>query len=185
MGYIFATPLERFWAKVEKSPDCWVWAGARSGSLTRGRRTLIQYGSFYLGRDPETGRRTKIGAHVWSWQDFHGKRVPPGQLVLHRCDNGLCVRPSHLFVGTPLDNSRDMKAKGRSRGGGRGADSPLTKFTEQQVSEIKMKYAAGGVSQRALAREYGVSHTAVWSILNGQRWGNHDPHQLLANGGGT
>jgi len=33
--------------------------------------------------------------------------------VLHKCDNPKCVRPSHLYAGTDLDNARDRMVRGR------------------------------------------------------------------------
>lgn len=39
--------------------------------------------------------------------------IPDKMLVCHHCDNRLCVRPSHLFIGTQTDNMQDMISKGR------------------------------------------------------------------------
>jgi hypothetical protein len=47
-----------------------------------------------------------------SWLIHYGV-IPPGQHVLHRCDNPPCVRPDHLFLGNQGVNNRDMVAKGR------------------------------------------------------------------------
>lgn len=93
-------PAERFWAKVDKSGDCWVWTAAKHD---------FGYGVFQLGRGPSEGLRR---AHVLSWLWSNGP-IPDGLVVCHRCDNPPCVRPDHLFLGTLGDNTRDMVAKGR------------------------------------------------------------------------
>lgn len=97
-------PEDRFWAKVNRgAPDaCWEWLGVR------GQRG---HGRFYLNP-----RQPTIPAHRAALI-FTGIEVPQGATVCHHCDNPPCVNPAHLFVGTQLDNVRDMIAKGRSRAG--------------------------------------------------------------------
>jgi hypothetical protein len=55
-----------------------------------------------------------VFAHRYAYAWLYGD-IPGGMQVLHRCDVRLCVNPDHLFLGTQLDNMRDMCAKGRSR----------------------------------------------------------------------
>jgi hypothetical protein len=89
----------RFWAYVDKSGEHWLWTGTTNakgyGVLSRGGRAA-----------------GKVLAHVASWE-LHNGPVPTGLSVLHRCDTPPCVRPECLFIGTKLDNNRDMTAKGR------------------------------------------------------------------------
>jgi hypothetical protein len=73
------------------------------------------------------------------------------------------VNPDHLFLGTPLLNSRDMVEKRRQAFGSR---NPAAKLTEQDVREIK----SSPLSQYAMARKYGVTQANVSSIRLGKTW---------------
>lgn len=55
----------------------------------------------------------EILAHRLAYR-MHNGPIPDGYMVLHRCDNRLCVNPQHLFVGDNQANMDDMVRKGRS-----------------------------------------------------------------------
>ncbi len=48
-----------------------------------------------------------------AWEMVNGP-IPTGMFACHHCDNPPCVRPDHLFLGTPKDNTEDMLRKGRA-----------------------------------------------------------------------
>lgn len=141
----------RFWNLVDKTGDCWLWTAAISRN---------GYGSFL--RD---GRR-QAGAHRVAWELSFGN-VPPGLNVLHHCDVRNCVRPSHLFVGTHKINMTDRNHKERLAFGER---SGTHKLTEDNVRAIRAAYAAGGISQQALADHYGTSQFAISALIRRKSW---------------
>jgi hypothetical protein len=55
-------------------------------------------------------------AHRVAWEIYCGE-IPNNLHVLHTCDNPLCVKPDHLWLGTQADNMRDKALKGRQRPG--------------------------------------------------------------------
>lgn len=92
---------ERFWDKVAKTSGCWNWA-ARS---SRG------YGKFWLhGRE--------VQAHRFSYELANGP-IPDGQLIDHKCHNGICVNPTHLRLATNKQNMEHLSVA-RSNTGVRG-----------------------------------------------------------------
>jgi hypothetical protein len=90
---------EKIRYKIDEETGCWIWSGSKKGGNGYGR---VSYEGEY------------IGAHRGSYIAHVGV-IPEGMLVLHRCDNRLCVNPEHLFIGTQSDNIQDMLKKGRGR----------------------------------------------------------------------
>jgi len=105
-------------------------------------------------------------AHRVCWELLNGP-VPDGLLVCHTCDNRICVRPDHLFLGTHLTNNRDAKTKGRTA---RGARHGNVKLTAAQVLNIRARYEAGERNQHRLAEEFGVSHATISDLVLRKYW---------------
>lgn len=147
---------QRFWLGVNKNgpipehcPElgpCWNW----KSPVLRG------YGVF------TTDARKQVRAHRAAWQFAYGA-LDVGLRVLHKCDNRQCVCESHLFVGTDLDNVRDMVAKERQARGERIS----AVLREEQVRLIR---SANGLSQGELARRFGVNRATIKNVLSGRSW---------------
>jgi hypothetical protein len=160
--------VERFWSRVDRAstPDgCWPRLGSRDKdgygfASWRGRTVLAHRQAYELAVGP----------------------IPDGMLVCHSCDNPPCCRPGHLFLGSNVDNQRDMTAKGRGRLGDRngsrvhperlrrGEQHGCSKLTAEKVRQIRELYAGGGLTQRQVGDRYGVSNVMVGLIVSRKKW---------------
>jgi hypothetical protein len=145
--------LSRFRRKfgTQEPDECWLWIGAKWDN---------GYGKVYLpGPVP-------FGAHRASWIIANQTNQPSGFHVCHTCDVKLCVNPSHLYLGTPLENSRDAVTRNMTAHGSRQGSS---KLTEDDIPHIR-KLHADGETKAEIARRFNVSHAAVWQIVTGNYW---------------
>ena len=159
-GHNNRQPVEsRFWLRVnrQKPEECWNWT---AGAGSHGYGQLSVNGSVRM-------------AHRLSWEIAHGP-IPNELHVLHKCDNRLCVNPAHLFLGTNLDNIKDMVAKGRQAKGPdkkayRGEANQRAVLTSEQVKEIRRR-CANGENQDVLAKIYGVSQGHISNVYRRVAW---------------
>ncbi len=141
----------RFWAKVDKAGECWIWTGHR---LPKGYGTL------------GVGDKNKKATHVSILLDT-GAFPPDGSVVAHSCDNPPCVRPDHLFVTTHAGNAADRDQKGRWRSPMlKGEKVGSSRLTEDEVRAI----LASPLGCRRLASQFGVSKANVQAIRRGRSW---------------
>ena len=136
-------PIDRFYKHVQKTDGCHIWIGAKGGDIHH------QYGKFRINNKT-------VSAHKFIWEQKRGL-VPDGKFVCHKCDNCLCVRLSHLFVGSPLDNVRDMIAKGRK--------NPYRKLTDQDIEAI-IHRIRDGYRIVDIAATFQVSRQTIHTVRN-------------------
>lgn len=130
------------------------------------RPALSSYASVF-----DRERKCADKAHRISFRLSNGE-IPAGLLVCHHCDTRLCFRPSHLFVGTIADNSRDMAAKRRNfLVNNKGERHPLATLKESDVIGIH-DLRAIGKSVSEISKRFSVCTHTIYRILNGARWGH-------------
>ena len=140
------TAVERFWNLVQKTKTCWLWRRCRGGRPTFST----------------SGRGTCERTSRVAWTLAYGP-IPLGLHVLHKCDVGRCVRPSHLFLGANLDNVRDKQAKGRDYDGVKYKPAKLSAHVAATIRRSKEKTAV-------LAKRYGVTQGHISEIQLGRTW---------------
>lgn len=145
-------PSTRFWSKIKKTRNCWVWVAAKSAA---------GYGVIGAG-----GRGNKIiYAHRLSYE-IHFGPIPAGMSVCHSCDNPACVNPIHLSVGTHKDNIRDSYEKRRMAIGER---SKLSVLKNSDIIDIRFLLTTGA-STRAVGLLYDVSQSNASRIGSRKTW---------------
>lgn len=158
-----ATFAARFWAKVNVlgKQECWEWQGTISNN---------GYGQMHR-------KRKQLYPHRVAWELTHGG-IPKGVFVCHHCDNKPCCNPSHLFLGTSAENTRDAMKKGLLPRGSKnwmfgksGEKHPNAKLTDSKVAEIRNR-CANGEPQLTVAKCYGITQTNVWRIVHKITWGH-------------
>lgn len=142
----------RFWERVDKSGECWLWTGFRDK------------GGY--GRVGHEGR--SVLAHRFAYEIAVGP-IPDGLDVLHSCDNPPCVNPAHLRAGTPSDNFADMVSRNRWEKPC-GERHGMSKLTVESVRDIRARFSASRPSITAVGREFGVSKDTILSVILRRTW---------------
>ena len=94
---------------------------------------------------------------------IHKGIIPYGKMVLHTCDNRICINPKHLILGNGTINAKDRDIRGRNKS---------TTLNEEAVKVIKwfMKYQYKYELNKKLACLYEVDISTINKIHRGITW---------------
>lgn len=145
---------DRFWSKVNKTDDCWLWTAStyKSG-----------YGHF---RRKINDKWTMYKSHRFSYELANRCEIPKNLFVLHKCDVPACVNPDHLYLGTHADNMRDMREKGRNRWG----NNPNHRLLSYEIAKNIRKDYRNGLRYKQIEEKYSVSKQQVSRIVLNLIW---------------
>lgn len=147
--------LDRFLARVEgdqpPAGQPWHW----TGSLRRGVPQI------------PTGQGSKSTARRVAWVLFHGP-IPEDMMVGSVLDDPLDVNPANLRLFTRSERWREVGRRPPAAPAGSG--NPTAKLTEDQVREIRARYAGGAETMRGLGEEFGVAGATIYLIIHRKMW---------------
>jgi len=130
----------------------------------RSRQVFIDYGGYHRIAIWKNGRCYCKTVHGLVAEAFLGPR-PPGYHVNHIDGDKNNNYLLNLEFVTAAQNSRHASEMGLIH---KGAECHLAKLTEQQVRDIRAQ--KGKVSGLKLCDQYGMSRSAIYSILSGKTW---------------
>lgn len=160
--------LDRIRAKSHEDGDCLIWDGA----LAAGSTPAIQFG----GKVQNVRRALAIDMGL----DVRKKTVS------NSCDNRRCVCPEHIQVMTrkALQVRSAQVHKGTAKDVLRGMRIATAKRpTAKHNLELAQRIRQAEGTQRALAKQFGVSQHVVWSIKTHRTWKDYtNPFAQLMGG---
>ena len=118
--YNVQPPEARFWVKVDKAGDCWLWTAGK----VRG------YGSFTLD-----GKMRKAHRVAYEWANGP---ISAGLDLDHLCHVPACVNPDHLRLATNAQNQQNRQGEqSNSASGVRGVYWHLGKWQARAMLDGK------------------------------------------------
>lgn len=128
---------------------CWIWLGKKGQD---------GYGQIMINK-----KRQRV--HRVSHELFIGP-ITDKLIILHSCNNPLCINPDHLSQGTIKQNSIDMIFSGNSM---RGSKNHFAKLDEKKVISIRQMHKKG-FPLVILASKFNVTIHCIKQIISRRIW---------------
>lgn len=136
-------------------------------------RPAVGHGGYHKISAYVGGEKINASVHRMVAMAFHGPAPDGRPWVAHGDGDPTNNSPSNLRWATAKENSADRESHGRTFRA-RGALCGTAKVSEAEALDIKSEYGAGVITQSMLGEVFGLTHQAVWSIVNGKNWGHLD-----------
>jgi hypothetical protein len=88
-------------------------------------------------------------------------------VVMHACDNQICINPKHLFAGSPEANLIDKLLKNRQAQGEKNGNA---KLTQTQVAQIRRMRSEHLCTYKQIQNRFDISRATVWRVLSKTNW---------------
>lgn len=159
--------LDRIFAHCERAGDCLLW---------RGLLNSYGYGRFKHAHH-------EVMVHRAVWELINGR--PPGMnlLICHHCDVRNCCEPSHLYEGTPMQNSQDGVRRNRRPKGPNhvGFQAPAWRergrklgLAKRSLSEEQVIFArTSSASDTAVGQQLEVKREVIRRLRRGETYKNY------------
>ena len=171
----YRTPGQRFLDNIEINPEtgCHEWTGVihKTG-----------YSVFHWNKSSDYGHRFSWYLHTGEYPPKKGEELE----IDHVCGVRHCVNFEHLELVTHRENLRRGAYRYRKKHKKHWSDGVGTyernkdisrKFTEQDICDIRVKYATGKYTQRKLSDIHDISEPHFWHVVKGKKR-QHIPYQL-------
>jgi hypothetical protein len=150
----FIERISKYLPDILNENHCWLWNGTKDkngyGIISHNKKLFKVHRLMY---------------------EIHYAEPLKSLHCLHKCDNPSCVNPSHLFLGTNLDNIRDKIDKGRSYTGyQKGECNGASKLKNDDVIEIRRLYKTRLYTTIKLSEIYKVHRSTISYIVNNKTY---------------
>lgn len=166
LGKLSRNDFQKILNKIDQNnlndnTKCWIWLGS-----IKDTRKGHQHASMNYNGKPVQVHRLMYHNFIEDVPEYDHANIR--LIILHKCsheNNGKCINPWHMKLGTPKENTDDaMKAKTLTliKSGEANHNAKLTDIQIQEIIDLK----DSGRYQYDIAAEYGIHQAQVSRYWN-------------------